>query len=48
VRDLTQSREKIGTIGQIYEKFMRDARLQNFIETGPVEPPLDDWLACRQ
>jgi hypothetical protein len=45
---ITQSREKIGTIGQIYEKFMRDARLQNFIETGPVEPPLDDWLACRQ
>jgi hypothetical protein len=43
---ITQSREKIGTIGQIYEKFMRDARLQNFIETGPVEPPMDDWLAC--
>jgi hypothetical protein len=44
---LTQSREKIGTIGQIYEKFMRDARLQNFIETGPVEQPMDDWLAVR-
>jgi hypothetical protein len=44
---ITQSREKIGTIGQIYEKFMRDARLQNFIETGPVEPPMDDWLAVR-
>jgi hypothetical protein len=44
---ITQSREKIGTIGQVYEKFMRDARLQNFIETGPVEPPMDDWLAVR-
>lgn len=44
---LTQSTTKLGAIGNAYLKFMSEARLVNGIETGPVEPPLDDYLACR-
>ena len=45
---LTQSTGKISTIAQTYQKFMTSARLSNFIEIGAVEPPVDDWIACRE
>jgi hypothetical protein len=44
---LTQSSEKIQMIGQAYKTFMGDARAVNGIETGLVEPPLDDYIQCR-
>lgn len=44
---LTQSDSKLGTISQIYKTFMNEARCINGIESGPIEPPLDDYLACR-
>jgi len=44
---ITQSRGKLNDITQIYQKFMGDARNANAIETGSVEPPVDDYLACR-
>lgn len=44
---LTQSPGKINTISQIYKTFMGDARAVNGIETGSVEPPLDDYLSAR-
>lgn len=44
---LTQSDSKLGTISQIYKTFMGDARAINGIEAGPVELPLDDYIACR-
>jgi hypothetical protein len=44
---LTQSREKIVTIAGKYKQSERDAIAINGIETGPVEPALDDFLACR-
>jgi hypothetical protein len=44
---LTQSDSKLGTISQIYKTMMGDARNVNGIETGSVEPPLDDYITCR-
>jgi len=44
---LTQSSAKLSEIEQLYEKFMREARMVNAIEETPVAPPLDDFLACR-
>lgn len=44
---LTQSDQKLNVISQIYKTFMSDARQVNGIEVGPVEPPLDDYLATR-
>lgn len=44
---LTQSDGKLSTISAIYKTFMGDARAISGIETGPIEPPLDDYLACR-
>ncbi len=44
---LTQSDAKINTISQIYKTMMGDARAINGIETGSVEPPLDDYIVCR-
>jgi hypothetical protein len=44
---LTQSDAKLNTISQIYKTFMGDARAVNGIETGSVEPPLDDYISCR-
>lgn len=44
---LTQSRAKVQTISSVYQKFMGEARAVNAIETGPTEPPIDDYLACR-
>lgn len=44
---LTQSDSKLSTISQIYKMAIGDARAINGIEQGPVEPPLDDYLAAR-
>ena len=44
---LTQSSEKLKTIAGVYDKFGTEARTVNGIETGPEEPPIDDYLACR-
>jgi hypothetical protein len=44
---LTQSDSKLQSIGMLYRGFMSEARLINAIETGPFEPPLDDFIACR-
>lgn len=45
--ELTQSAEKLQTIGASYKTFMGEARTVNAIEQGPVESPEDDWIACR-
>lgn len=44
---LTQSDGKLQTIASEYKLFMGEARTANFIETGPVEPPTDDWITAR-
>lgn len=44
---LTQSDAKLGVISQIYKTFMSEAREVSGIETGSVEPPLDDYIATR-
>jgi hypothetical protein len=45
--ELTQSADKISTIGAFYKEFMGDARQVNSIEIGSDEPPLDDYIATR-
>lgn len=45
--DLTQSAEKLQTIGSQYKLFMSEARQVNGIEEGPVESPEDDYITCR-
>src|SRR5215831_1420830 len=47
VEPLTQSADKTKMIAQKFEKFQGEAGIVNGIETGPVEPPVDDWLAAR-
>ena len=44
---LTQSDSKLSNIASMYNKFMGEARTVNAIELGPVEQPLDDFIACR-
>lgn len=44
---LTQSAAKLQTIASAYKLFMGEARTVNAIETGSVEPPLDDYISCR-
>jgi hypothetical protein len=44
---ITQSNQKLSAIAQSYARFIGEARLVNAIETGAVEPPLDDFIACR-
>lgn len=44
---LTQSTAKMAAIASAYKTFMGDARTVNGIETGPVEPPVDDYISCR-
>lgn len=44
---LTQSGGKVATIAQMYKQVMTDARIVNGIETGPEEPPEDDYITCR-
>jgi hypothetical protein len=45
--EVTQSAEKLQTIGAAYNRFMGEARTVNGIEEGPVESPEDDWIVCR-
>lgn len=45
--DLTQSSDKLRNIGAAYARFMSEARTVNGIETGPTEPPEDDFITCR-
>jgi hypothetical protein len=47
VEPLTQSVDKLKVISASLQKFMGEAGIVNGIEQGPVEPPVDDWLACR-
>lgn len=44
---LTQSTSKLGSLASQYKLFMTEARLVNGIETGPTEPPLDDYIMAR-
>lgn len=44
---VTQSMEKKQAIASEYQKFMEEARTADSILVGPVEPPLDDFIACR-
>jgi len=44
---ITQSTVKQQACATAYAKFMGEARTVNSIEEGSVEPPLDDWSACR-
>lgn len=44
---LTQSTAKLQNIGAAYKTFMGEARMVNGIETGPTEPPEDDYISCR-
>lgn len=45
---LKQSTAKLQTIASEYKLFMGEARLRNSIEEGSEEPPLDDYIACRE
>lgn len=45
---ITQSTQKLNSIGQAYQKFMSEARLSNMIEVGPIEFPEDDYITCRR
>lgn len=47
VERLTQSTAKRGGIIATYNKTMGEARVVNGIETGPTEPPEDDYITCR-
>ena len=47
VETLTQSTGKKQAIASNYAKFMTEARIVNGIETGPTEPPEDDYVTCR-
>lgn len=44
---ITQSTSKVQTIASEYQKFMGEARTRNAIEIGSEEPPLDDYISCR-
>jgi hypothetical protein len=44
---LNQDKGKKQIIASEYNKFMGEARTVNGIETGPTEPPEDDWVTCR-
>lgn len=44
---ITNSNTKQQTCINLYTKFMGEARTVNAIETGPVEPPEDDYITCR-
>lgn len=47
VERLTQSTAKRAGIQAAYNKAIGDARTVNGIETGPTEPPEDDYITCR-
>lgn len=44
---LTQSTGKLASITAAYNTVIGDARTVNGIETGPTEPPEDDYISCR-
>jgi hypothetical protein len=44
---LTQNLGDVSIIAKEYLQFMGEARLQNAIELGATEPPMDDYIACR-
>src|SRR5208282_5897881 len=44
---LSSSNVKTQTIASAYQLFMGEARRANLIETGPIEPPEDDFITCR-
>ena len=44
---ITNSNAKQQTCNNSYKLFMGEARTVNAIETGPVEPPEDDYITCR-
>ncbi|MDE2020785.1 MAG: hypothetical protein KGJ13_10650, partial [Patescibacteria group bacterium] len=44
---LTQSAAKLQAIAAEYKLFMTEGRIVNGIETGPTEPPEDDYLSVR-
>ena len=44
---LTQSSEKVNLCAQKYSRALDRAGTSNGIETGPTEPPEDDWITCR-
>lgn len=44
---LTQSEAKKGSIAALYKLQMGEARTVNGIETGPTEPPEDDYITSR-
>lgn len=45
--EVTQSTDKQRACGAAYKTFMGEARTVNSIETGPDEPPEDDYIKCR-
>lgn len=44
---LTNSGSKLVAIGGQYKLFMNEARAVDAVQQGPIEPPLDDYIACR-
>ena len=44
---ITNSNTKQQTCNNAYNRFMGEARTVNAIEVGPIEPPEDDYIACR-
>lgn len=44
---ITQSTAKVQMLTAMYKQFMSEARIKNGIETGPTEPPLDEYLTTR-
>lgn len=44
---INQNDAKKATCQREYSKWVQDAKTTNGIEIGPVEAPLDDYLACR-
>jgi hypothetical protein len=47
VESLTQSIDKLKTLDALYTRAMGQAKIADGIETGSIEPPVDDYLACR-
>jgi hypothetical protein len=44
---ITQSTEKWNKCTAEYRRIMGEARIVNGIETGPVQPPQDDYITAR-
>ena len=44
---LTQSPEVVRENAAAYREFMGEGRTVSGVESGPTEPPLDDYIACR-